>query len=323
MSDEPKVFRIGSVQNAVVSGKRFKARLLEAGVISYKDVQGGVALLRKSTIDRCINTFVGTPITLKHKHVTNSIKQAECTANGVIERTFFDPEDGGYWCEGSVNGDAARERIKKVGKVSCGYLPTSHGPSGIYNCIPYDYEITGFIGEHLAIEERPRYTLSPVILNSQNQSATTPMYKWIKKLVTSTPETPAVVPAVVPVVVENSTTADGVATDISGDTEIMVGEEKVKLSDLTAGYTAHKQNAIASEGSLPEGASLEVDGVAVPVSDLIASHKASAALAAKREAQPTVYRIVNAKAEADVTATPANTENDTQEARLKRGKQLY
>ncbi len=113
------------------------------------------------------------------------------------------------------------------------------------------------------------------------------------------------------------------AEDISGDTEIMVGEEKVKLSDLTAGYSAHKANAIATEGQLPEGASLDVDGVQVPVVDLINAHKLNSQAQAKREAQPKVFKIVTARQNADVTEAPAKVDNDTQEARLARGKQLY
>ena len=105
MSDQAKVFRIGSVHNAVLSGKRFKARIIEPGVISYADVKQGVALLRKATIDRCINTFVGTPLTLKHKQVDASNKAKECSDNGTIEAVFYNAEDGGYWAEGAVNGD--------------------------------------------------------------------------------------------------------------------------------------------------------------------------------------------------------------------------
>ena len=327
MSAEPKVFRIGSIQNAVVSGRRFKSRLIEAGLISYTDVKQGVALVKKTTIDRCINSFIGTPITLKHKTVTNATKQKECEDNGVIESVSFNADDGWFWCEGSVNGDAARSRINAVGKVSCGYNVTSLGPRGIYNCIPYDYEITGFIGEHLAIEEMPRYTGSKIILNSQNQPMPTNMFKWFKKAITPNAEAEA---AALKLKQEQEAAeaaklnaAAPTAEDISGDTEIMVGEEKVKLSDLTAGYSAHKANAIATEGQLPEGASLDVDGVQVPVADLIAAHKLNAQTIAKREAQPKVFKIVNARQNADVTEKPAVVDNDTQEARLKRGKDLY
>jgi len=334
MSDQPKVFRIGSVQNAMVTGKRFKARLIKDGPISYTDVKQGVAYVSRETLDRCVNSFVGTPITLKHKTVNNSNKRKECEDNGEIDSVYYEPTDGWFWCEGPVNGDAARSRINSVGKVSCGYNVTSQGPRGKFNCIPFDYEITGFIGEHLAIEEMPRYTGSKIILNSQTTQPNQPniMFKWFKKDANKNAEADAAAlkakqeadAAAAETARLNAEAAAATAEDISGDTEIMVGEEKVKLSDLTAGYTAHKANSIASEGSLPEGASLEVDGVAVPVSDLIASHKANAALAAKREAQPTVYRIVNAKAEADASAaaTPAAV-NETQETRIQRGKDLY
>ena len=336
MSEDPKVFRIGSVQNAMVTGKRFKARLIEAGLISYTDVKQGVALVKKTTIDRCINSFVGTPITLKHKTVTNATKQKEIDSNGVIESVSFNAEDGWFWCEGSVNGQDARARINSVGKVSCGYNITSLGPRGIYNCIPYDYEITGFEGEHLAIEEKPRYAEATIRLNSKqsqpNQSNT--MFKWFPKKPAAAANTNAEADAAALKLKQeqdaaaetarlNAEAAASGTEEISGDTEIMVGEEKVKLTDLTAAYKAHKENAISTEGQLPEGASLDVDGVAVPVADLIAAHKLTVQNAARREAQPTVYKIVNARAEADVPAKPASLDMDTQESRLARGRAQY
>lgn len=331
MTEEPKVFRIGSVHNAVISGKRFKARLIEPGVISYADVKQGVALLRKATIDRCINTFIGTPLTLKHKTVDASNKAKECAENGIIETAFYNAEDGGYWVEGAVNGDTAKNRISKVGKVSCGYIPTSISyKAGKYNCVNYDYEITGFVGEHLAIEENPRYTVSPIILNAQSQPTPTNMFKWFKKAINPTAEADAAAnaqreadEAAAAEAAKNNATAP-VAEDISGDTEIMVGEAKVKISEIVAGYNAHKANSVATEGQLPEGASLDVDGVQVPVADLIAAHKLNAQAQAKREAQPKVFKIVNARAEADAQeAKPAVIDNDTQEARLARGKAQY
>ncbi len=330
MSAQPKVFRIGSIQNAVITGKRFKARLIEAGVVSYADRRQGVALVRKATIDRCINSFIGTPLTMKHKDIDASNKDRECSENGIVERVYFDPEDGGYWAEGAVNGENARQRIARVGKVSSGYIPTAISyQAGKYNCVPYDYEITAFTGEHVAIEEKPRYTVSPIILNSQNQPTPTNMFKWFRKDNKPNAEADA---AAAKLAKEQADAAAetarlnaeaATAEDISGDTEIMVGEEKVKLSDLTAGYSAHKANSFATEGQLPEGASLDVDGVQVPVADLIAAHKLNSQAQSRREAQPKVFKIVNARQESDVTEKPAVVDNDTQEARLARGKLHY
>lgn len=329
MSDDPKVFRIGSVQNAVVSGKRFKSRLIEAGLISYKDVGQGVALLRKTTLDKCVHTFIGDPLVLKHKTVTNSSKKGECDLNGEIDKVYYNAEDGWFWCEGSVNGDAARSRINSVGKVSCGYNVTSLGPRGIYNCIPYDYEITGFTGEHLAIEEKPRYADAKIILNAQNQPTPTNMFKWFKKAITPNAEAEAAAlnqeqdAAAAAEAAKLNAAAAPVAEEISGDTEIMVGEEKVKLSELTAGYAAHKANAIATEGQLPEGASLDVDGVQVPVADLIAAHKLNAQAQAKREAQPKVFKIVNARAESDAAPVATPITDGGLNAAVKRGKEQF
>lgn len=322
-----KVFRIGSVQNAIVSGKRFRARLIEPGIISYKDVGQGVALLKKSTIDRCAHTFVGAPLVLKHKSITNANKARECAENGVIDKVYFDADDGWFWCEGSVNGQGARNRINSVGRVSCGYDITQEGPGGKHHCIPYDHEITGFIGEHLAIEERPRYEDATIRLNSKfNPNNTMSMFKWFKKKPDAVKpgEDEAAQAAAKDAAPEDARlNAEANAEDISADTEIMVGESKVKISDVIAGYTANLARENAEGGDIPADATVEVDGEPVTISALVESHKARKnAVAAKPAAQPGhIFRIVSARenaAPAVKTATP-----DTREARLESGKKHY
>ena len=52
--------------NLAPSGKRFVCRFIEPGLISYRDVKGGVDLLRKETIDLCLETMKGAALTIDH-----------------------------------------------------------------------------------------------------------------------------------------------------------------------------------------------------------------------------------------------------------------
>jgi hypothetical protein len=334
MSKEKPIFYVGSVQNAVVSGNRFKARLLEPGIISYKDQGQGVAYLSKATIDACAPSFVGNPLTLKHKHVNNSNRADEITQNGVIDAVAYNAQDGWFWCEGTVNGQSARNRINSVGKVSCGYDITSVGPGGTHHCIPYDYEITGFVGQHLAIEERPRYEGATIRLNAKANLSPTPnatMYKWFKKLIPNAGADEAAALAkkasdeAAALAAKNEAArlnAEAGGEEISGDTEFVVAGQTVKLDDIIAGYTKSRQNAQAEgEGVIPEGASIEIDGVSVPVSELVATHKR---VNAKPIEQPKkVFKIVGERLNAEHKQNATLATNDTRETRLARGKELY
>ena len=60
--------------NAKTWAKKFTARLLEPGIVSYEDCGAGVALLKKETISKYADSFVGRPLVLtndyKHKRVS-------------------------------------------------------------------------------------------------------------------------------------------------------------------------------------------------------------------------------------------------------------
>ena len=56
--------RKGSRQNAKAWANKFIARILEPGIVSYEDQDCGTALLQKETLDRCMNSFIGRPLIL-------------------------------------------------------------------------------------------------------------------------------------------------------------------------------------------------------------------------------------------------------------------
>lgn len=142
-------------------GRPFKSRFLQAGLVKY---DFGVCLLQKETIDKFINTFVGVPVIIDHKdNITNSDKV------GVIDKIWFSPEDGWFWCSGVITDDTAVKLIEQGYNVSCQYSITDYANNTeekLHNGNPYDKEILNGVFEHLAIVENPRYEGAYIAVNA-------------------------------------------------------------------------------------------------------------------------------------------------------------
>lgn len=142
-------------------GRPFKSRFLQAGLVKY---DFGVCLLQKETIDRFINTFMGVPVIIDHKdNITESDKV------GSIDKIWFSPEDGWFWCSGVITDDTAVKLIEQGYNVSCQYSITEYADNiddKLHNGNPYDKEILNGVFEHLAIVENPRYEGAYIAVNA-------------------------------------------------------------------------------------------------------------------------------------------------------------
>lgn len=142
-------------------GRPFKARFLQAGLVKY---DFGVCLLKKETIDKFVNTFIGTPLIIDHK---DNLTEADRV--GTINNIWFSAEDGWFWCDGIIADETAVELIEKGYNVSCQYRITdfSNNTEGkLHNANPYDKEILDGVFEHLAIVENPRYEDAFIAVNA-------------------------------------------------------------------------------------------------------------------------------------------------------------
>ncbi len=142
-------------------GRPFKSRFLQAGLVKY---DFGVCLLKKETIDKFVNTFVGQPIIINHK---DDITEADRV--GTINNIWFSPEDGWFWCDGIITDEKAIELIENGYNVSCQYRITDYADNTegkLHNANPYDKEILNGVFEHLAIVENPRYEDAFIAVNA-------------------------------------------------------------------------------------------------------------------------------------------------------------
>lgn len=145
-------------------GRRFESRFLQAGLVKYSF---GVCLLSKEVIDRFAYKFVGCPVIIDHKDITD--KNAKDERVGVISKVWFNEFDGWFWCEGVVFDDEAISLIKDKGyNVSCQYNIddyTENTANALHNGNPYDITILDGSPEHLAIVKNPRYEEALIAVN--------------------------------------------------------------------------------------------------------------------------------------------------------------
>ena len=145
-------------------GKYFRARILQAGLVKYSF---GVCLLEKDTIDRFVYNFVGCPVIIDHKDVTNENAKEERV--GVISRVWFEQMDGWYWVEGIIFDEKAISLINDGYNVSCQYEISEYANNvgkKLHNGNSFDKVILNGKPEHLAIVKNPRYENAMIAVNA-------------------------------------------------------------------------------------------------------------------------------------------------------------
>ncbi len=156
-------------------GRFFRARFLQAGLVKYSF---GVCLLKKETIDKFVYGFVGCPVVIDHKDVSD--KNAKDLRVGVISKVEFEQFDGWYWCEGVIFDQEAIDLVNNGYNVSCQYEITQYATNDrkeLHNGNEYDKEILDGAPEHLAIVKNPRYESAMIAVNAIDLTAVND--KWI------------------------------------------------------------------------------------------------------------------------------------------------
>lgn len=144
------------VQNAKGWPDFYSCNFLEPGLVSYQDVDAGIAMLRKETILKMLESFKGKPVIDKrHKDVTP--ENYDKYAVGYITRVWYDDWANWAYCEFILTDEEAKKSIADGYSVSCAYDQIVTGPGGEWHAIKYDEEILGGVGNHLALVDSPRY----------------------------------------------------------------------------------------------------------------------------------------------------------------------
>lgn len=262
--------------NLVSEGKRFRCEFMREGPVYYPEIGKGIEVVRRATILRDLQSFVGKPLTLEHVDPRLNVGDAAVfakIAHGKVDGVGFDKDTGWFFCEGDVTSDAARDPSLNP---SAGFRVLQTSAGGRWNNVPYERELSRLEFHHLALSRlRSRYEESDFRLNAVK----TPEGNTAMKLLfwKKDPAKP-----------------DAAATqeerDLPAETRLNVAGKDVPLADLIASHEAEekrKTELVASrENALNDDTEVLVAGKPVKISVLKASHAAreNAVTAAANEA---------------------------------------
>jgi hypothetical protein len=160
-----KQVKIKTRSNMATWPKDYTCNFLEPGIVSYEDVNQGVALLKKETIDRMLSSFIGKPVLIDHKEVDPA--NFKKNAVGYVTSATFNPITGWFDCTFILTDDKAKAKVEEGYSVSCSFdvLETKEG--GEWHAIKYDEEISEATFTHLALVSSPRYEECRIRVNSK------------------------------------------------------------------------------------------------------------------------------------------------------------
>lgn len=210
--------------NVAADGKRFHCDFIREGPVYFAN--HGVEVLRRETLERDLETFIGKPLTLEHVETRLNITDPEVikVTIGLVDKVGRDSQTGWFYAEGEITDDRGREAAK-THNPSCGYRVKSTNAGGRWNNLPYERELSAIEFHHLALSsKRVRYEEAEFRLNAvENPNGESPtMFKFLKKFLA--PGAPA---GTAPTVQEVEIPADTVIKSASG--------KEFRLNDVVAG----------------------------------------------------------------------------------------
>lgn len=163
MNEELKI----AIQNADHGkGEIFYGMHFYPGLAGYEEPNGASykVYLSENTIRSMDPTFAGCPVFVLHvDSVPQDLDELRGEADGWVIESFYNQADGKHWAKFVVVSDKGLEGVRNGMRLSNCYLPKDFGPSGTWNGIDYDKEITAAEYEHLAIVPNPRYEESVIM----------------------------------------------------------------------------------------------------------------------------------------------------------------
>lgn len=245
------------VANTGQVGRKMRVRFIEPGPANYADI--GTVLISKEALDKFAHTIEGRPIFNEvHKEVSND-DFSSGRADGIMGGNVRFEQDGWFWADAYVWDPATIQNIVQNGyKVSCAYdVKRWSDAGGTYHNIPYNREVLDGEYTHMAIVNNPRYERATIVYNDKGGAM---KLKWFtrskdkpeEQVASEVELTNAVVPLdgkEVPLEdVIKGFTAQAKRQELAnaklGDEDlIQVGDAKIAVKDLKAGYLASLKNA--------------------------------------------------------------------------------
>jgi hypothetical protein len=269
---------IKKAQNSRIDPIVHTGTFIAPGLVSYKDVKGGMCLLKKETIDEMLNSIIGIPVVIGHPPDGTKGDDLKKLQKGVVIGGRFNTGSGEFEAQFINTDSEAEDKVKKGYSLSVAYNDIKNGPGGVYHAIPYHQEILGGKFTHLAIVEArtARYeeayidTGLKVFQNSIGEGSvlTDKPKQEDKSMLKFKFHYPITVEHV-----ENSVDPEKTFVDVGG--------KKVSVKALVAAFNS-KAPATEKTEEVAEDATIEIknakgDTVSVAVKDLVEAFNASAA----------------------------------------------
>lgn len=154
-------------------GQRFYALHMVEGLANYPEMNK-VLLIREEAIRRMDPTMSGVPVVFNTSHLTKIESEQIARADrkgayleGIVNKSFFNENDGRHWCEIVVWDDNALAAIAQGTGVSNAYVINSKAPGGEYHAFAYDMEVMDGEYDHLLITANPRYEEAKILTPEQ------------------------------------------------------------------------------------------------------------------------------------------------------------
>lgn len=231
------------IKNVSQMPRIFYAKHMRPGLAGYENE---TILVDFDGIKAMAPSMVGKPVYIHHQDVNvDSLKQDAC---GYVTDSFYNENDGWFWCKFLAIDDAAHEVVAKKWSVSNAYIPTDWSESGKHNNVDYDRKMLNGEFTHLALVPNPRYE-EACIMSPEDFK----LYQEIKKaqlaeLKNSKPDEQIILTEQKPMLKFFKTSKQEItnADEITDDTFVEFQGRKISVKDLNEIMNA-KKNDMRSE----------------------------------------------------------------------------
>ena len=273
-----KIGFIKSVQvaiNAIGSGemnarpKRYTCKFMAPGLTSYPDENKNDSIwwLSRKIMNDMQKSFITCPVVFQKSHDGSSNPDTfQEVAGGVVTEVWTD-KDGWDYCAFIVWDQGLKKLIEERGfNVSCAFDTLDYTEGGVLNAIKYDHEVTNAQYIHLAIVEAPRQTGAQIFLNNvdnKNESVIIfkAMWKGEQTIMKLWPHGKTM-------------------KNEAAETEEQKKAREIKEAEEKAEADKKKNSETEIDA---DKATIEVEGVQIPLKDLVTTYEAEQAEIAKKK----------------------------------------
>lgn len=161
----------------------FYARHMQPGTAAYENE---TILVDTDAIKKMLPSAKGMPVFIHHQ---SNVPQEEVKekAAGYVTRSFYNELDGWAWFEIMLIDDDAVASARKGWSVSNAYIPSTFGPAGTKNNVPFQREVLDGKFTHLALVPNPRYENACIMTPEQFAAYQDELRAKLKELTNSNP----------------------------------------------------------------------------------------------------------------------------------------